>query len=62
MSSGEVPLGTFTDASGEDFEVIATGRLVLLRGDQCSTVLLGPEARDALREALDRHAMPGQVT
>jgi hypothetical protein len=60
--SDEVLLGTFTDVSGEDFEVLAKGRLVMLRGDQCSTVLLGPEARDTLRELLDRAAMPGQVS
>ena len=58
--SDETLLGTFTDASGEGFEVLAKGRLVMLRGDQCSTVLLGPEARDELRELLDRAAMPGQ--
>lgn len=58
--SDETLLGEFTDVSGEDLEVLAKGRLVMLRGDQCSTVLLGPEARDKLRELLDRAAMPGQ--
>jgi hypothetical protein len=56
----ETLLGTFTDVSGEGFEVLAKGRLVMLRGDQCSTVLLGPEARDKLRELLDRAEAPGQ--
>ena len=50
----ETLLGTFTDVSGEEFEVLAKGRLVMLRGDQCSTVLLGPEALGDLRELLDR--------
>ena len=61
MASDERLLGTFTDVSGEGFEVLAKGRLVMLRGDQCSTVLLGPQARDELRELLDRAAMPGQA-
>jgi hypothetical protein len=60
MASDETLLGTFTAAFDEDFEVIAKGQLTLLRGDQCSTVLLTPVARDKLREALDRAAMPGQ--
>jgi len=58
--SDERLLGTFTDVSGEDFEVLAKGKLVMLRGDQCSTVLLGPEARDELRGLLDRAATTGQ--
>lgn len=60
MAGDEWLLGTFTDVSGEGFEVLAKGQLVMLRGDQCSTVLLGPVARDELRELLDRAAMPGQ--
>jgi hypothetical protein len=60
MASDETLLGTFTAAFDEDFEVSAKGQLVLLRGDQCTTVLLGPVARDKLRELLDRAAMPGQ--
>jgi hypothetical protein len=60
MDSEERLLGTFTAAFDEDFEVLAKGQLVLLRGDQCSTILLTPVARDKLRELLDRAAMPGQ--
>jgi hypothetical protein len=60
MASDGTLLGTFTDVSGEGFEVLAKGRLVMLRGDQCSTILLGPEALGELRELLDRAAMPGQ--
>lgn len=60
MASDETLLGEFTDVSGEGFEVLAKGRLVMLRGDQCSTVLLGPQALGELRELLDRAAMPGQ--
>jgi hypothetical protein len=60
MASDETLLGTFTDVSGEGFDVLAKGRLVMLRGDQSSTILLGPEALGDLRELLDRAAMPGQ--
>lgn len=61
MGSEETLLGTFTDVSGEDFEVLAKGRLLMLRGDQCSTILLTPVARDKLRELLDRAATPGHA-
>ncbi len=60
MGGEETLLGTFTDVSGEEFEVLAKGRLVMLRGDQSSSILLGPEALADLRELLDRAAMPGQ--
>jgi hypothetical protein len=58
VASDEILLGTFSDVSGEDFEVLAKGRLVILRGDQETTLMLGPGALYEVRELLDRAAMP----
>lgn len=63
MASDDTGVGAFTDLAGERFEVLAkpTGT-VLIRGDMGNRILLGPQARDQLREYLDRAAMPGQAT
>lgn len=66
MSSGYREIGRLDAIDGSAIVVGTDGDRRLLGfaspGRQMAVVDLGAEARDALRELLDRAGMPGQVT
>jgi hypothetical protein len=54
-------LGVIADADGDEIEISADGDgTATLEWEHGSAMVLGPVARDRLRELLDRAAMPGQ--
>jgi hypothetical protein len=61
----DILLGTVPDADGDQVEVWrnadGTASLILLRGDE-PALTFAPGGLDAVRELLDRSAMPGQVS
>jgi hypothetical protein len=62
MASDEMLLGVIADVDGDRIKVYVDGAAgtVSLEWDYGMVMMLGPGARDQLRELLDRAAMPGR--